>query len=292
MTEKPFKTIDEQIAILQSRGLKIDNLEEAKAFLTAHNYYRVSGYSLTLRQNDQFYPTATMQNLIDIYHFDHALRHALLLLLETIEVKLKSIYAHEFARKYGATSYQDETLFTDVARHKDILTKAEKQRLTSLRHEAYLKHFDDIGELVPIWAYVDLLTIADISILYSISKKDLKDPIAYEFALHSKKGAELLGRFMHSLTIVRNLCAHGSRLYNRIFQQKPRLSRKERALLRQDEFGNSDNAHLYGFLFIAKRLAAASDFQIFKSLLESLSQQYPFVDLKYYGFRTDWRSVL
>lgn len=155
MTEKPFKTIDEQIAILQSRGLKIDNLEEAKAFLTAHNYYRVSGYSLTLRQNDQFYPTATMQNLIDIYRFDHALRHTLLLLLETIEVKLKSIYAHEFARQYGATSYQDETLFTDVARHKDILTKSEKQRLTSLRHEAYLKHFEDIGELVPIWAYVD-----------------------------------------------------------------------------------------------------------------------------------------
>ncbi|MBO4852053.1 MAG: Abi family protein [Schwartzia sp.] len=292
MTEKPFKTIDEQIALLQSRGLTINNIDEAKAFLMFNNYYRISGYSLTLRKDDVFYESSTMQNLMDIYAFDHGLRHFLLALIETVEVKMKSVYAYEFAKRYGAVKYLDSALFTNETRHRDILQKAEKQRQSSLRHEAYLKHFEDMGQVVPIWAYVDLLTIADISILYSISTEELKVAVADVFSLHPSKGVNLLGRFMHSLTIVRNLCAHGSRLYNRLFQQKPSLNKKERALLRRTSDKSIDNAHLYGFLFIMKRMASEKAFCELKNQLEILSEQYPFVDLRYYGFREDWKIVL
>lgn len=52
MADKDFKTIDEQIEILRSRGLTIEDEAEAKDFLLRNNYYRVSGYSLTLRKND------------------------------------------------------------------------------------------------------------------------------------------------------------------------------------------------------------------------------------------------
>ena len=47
MSDKEFKTLDEQIAILKSRGLKISDEEQAISFLRRNNYYRVSGYSLT-----------------------------------------------------------------------------------------------------------------------------------------------------------------------------------------------------------------------------------------------------
>ena len=52
MAGKDFKTIDEQIEILRSRGLTIEDETEAKDFLFRNNYYRISGYSLTLRKND------------------------------------------------------------------------------------------------------------------------------------------------------------------------------------------------------------------------------------------------
>ena len=97
---------------------------------------------------------------------------------------------------------------------------------------------------------------------------------------------------MHSLTIIRNLCAHGSRLFNRLFEQKPRLSRKELAILRKDEQGNIDNAHLFGFIIIIKRLLKADDFAELKNELLDLKQKYPFVNLKYYGFPEDWQKVL
>lgn len=48
MAEKAFKTIDEQLDLLRSRGLTIDDESKAKQFLLYNNYYRISGYSLTL----------------------------------------------------------------------------------------------------------------------------------------------------------------------------------------------------------------------------------------------------
>ena len=75
MAGKDFKTIDEQIEILRSRGLIIEDETEAKDFLFRNNYYRISGYSLTLRKNDVFAKSATFRNIEDIYHFDHEFRH-------------------------------------------------------------------------------------------------------------------------------------------------------------------------------------------------------------------------
>ena len=71
MSTKDFKTIDEQLEILRSRGLIIDDENIAKDFLLYNNYYRISGYSLTLRKNNIFSKSASFQNIIDIYNFDH-----------------------------------------------------------------------------------------------------------------------------------------------------------------------------------------------------------------------------
>lgn len=292
VAEKVFKRIEEQIVLLASRGLTIENDTTTKEFLLHNNYYRISGYSLTLRKHDQFYPSATMQNIMDIYNFDHELRHLLLEYLEIIEVKMKSIYAYKLAKAYGSISYQNPTLFSNPTKHAEILAKAERQRQSRLPHEAYLKHFDALGECVPIWAYVDLLTIADISFLYAISVPSLKKSIADAFNLHPTKGSDLLRRFMHSMTIIRNLCAHGSRLYNRIFQQKPSLSKAELTFLRKDANGTLDNAHLYGFLFIMRRMLTTADFNDLKQKLIALSERFPFVEMHYYGFRSDWKKCL
>ena len=206
MSDKIFKTIDEQLNILTNRGLTIEDPEKAKLFLLRNNYYRISGYSLTLRKHDVFYQTATFQNIIDIYNFDHELRHVLLKYIEIIEIALKSIYAYRFTEKHGALGYLNDSFFSNTQKHREIIDKAEKQKATRLPHEAYLKHFiEDLHQDVPFWAYVDLLTISDISFLYSISENDIKKAVADELGLHFKSGSDVLGHYMHSMTIIRNL---------------------------------------------------------------------------------------
>lgn len=292
MADKEFKTIEEQLDILESRGLQIPDKVAAGNFLHRNNYYRVSGYSLTLRSHDVFSPSASFQNIVDIYEFDHNLRHILLKYIELIEVTVKSVYSYEFTKVYGAVGHYDPANFTDNAIHADIMKKAEGQKNSRLPHEAYLKHFvNELQQDIPLWAFVDLLTISNISFLYKISQPAVKLAVANALGL-TKQGDKVLERFMHHMTIIRNLCAHGSRLYNRLFEQKPWLSKRERALLITLPDGTQDNAHLYGFILIMRRLLKPDEFSEMKNEIVALTQKYPFVNMRYYGFRDDWTSVL
>lgn len=292
MADKEFKTIEQQIDILESRGLQVPDKQLAGDFLHRNNYYRVSGYSLTLRNHDVFAPSATFQNIIDIYEFDYNLRHILLKYIELIEVTVKSVYSYEFTKVHGATGHLDSGNFTDAAIHADIMQKAETQKNSRLPHEAYLKHFvNELHQDIPLWAFVDLLTISNISFLYKISEQPIKAEVAKALGLKAR-GDEVLEKFMHHMTIIRNLCAHGSRLYNRLFEQKPWLRKQEKALLISLPDGTVDNAHLYGFILIMRRLLKPDEFAEMKGEIASLSQKYPFVNLRYYGFREDWESVL
>lgn len=292
MVDKEFKTLDEQIAILEGRGLQIPDKECAKSFLQRNNYYRISGYSLTLRTHDVFSKRATFQNIIDIYEFDQNLRHIILKYIEIIEVTFKSIYSYEFTKVYGATGYLDSTNFTNASVYNNIMQKAETQKKSRLPHEAYLKHF--INELhidIPLWAFVDLLTISNISLMYKISPSAVKISVANSLGLKIR-GDKLVERFMHQMTIIRNLCAHGGRLYNRLFEQSPWLNRKELGLLIKEANGTVDNAHLYSFILVMKRLLKEDEFSEMKSEIIKLTKVYPFVNMRYYGFRADWKTVL
>lgn len=295
MGERVFKTLDQQIDILTDRGLNIssDEIEATKDFLLKNNYYRISGYSLTLRDHDAFYENATFQNIRDIYSFDHELRHILLSYLEMIEVQIKSVFAYEFSKEYGGTGYLKSSNFTNVSEYLRIINKANEQRDKNLSDEAYIQHYvNDLQEDMPIWAYVDLLTFSDISILFSISKLDLQNTIAEHFGLKNNNKVDILREYLRGLTVLRNFCAHGRRLYNRLFVRKPTLNSKEKKLLLRDENGVLDNAHLFGFILEIKRILPTEEFNELKESIVKLSKKYPFVSMKYYGFCKNWENLL
>lgn len=289
MEDKEFKTIDEQLEILKSRGLIVEDEFIAKEFLLYNNYYRISGYSLTLRENDIFHESTTFKNIIDIYNFDYEFRHIVLKYIEKIEIKFKSIYAYEFTKLYGATAYLNISNFTNEEIYKKIINKSNDLKNKLINDEKYLQHF--INRDMPLWAYVDLFTIADISILYSISLKEVQKNIANNFKLYANKAPQILKKFMHSMTIIRNLCAHGCRIYDRVFHQKPSLNKKEKSLLIQNNNGELDNTHFYGFLMIMKKLLSELDFQSMKSNIIELTKKYT-IKMIYYGFREDWIEKL
>lgn len=140
---KDFKTINEQIELLQSRNLIIadDQLELTKDFLKKNNYYRISGYTLTLRNHDIFYPNTTIQNVIDIYQFDREFRNLLMRALEIIEVNLKSKYAYISGQLYGPLDYMKPEHFTDYNEYIRIIYKVNNSVRKRINDEAFLKHY-------------------------------------------------------------------------------------------------------------------------------------------------------
>lgn len=295
MGERVFKTLDEQVSILRSRRLEIldEEVELVKNFLLLNNYYRISGYSLTLRNHDVFYEGTTFRNIMDIYTFDCHLRNILMAHLETVEVSVKSVFAYEFSKRYGGNGYLDSDNFTDPQEYLRIIGKADVQKTKNLSDEAYIQHYvNDLQTEMPLWVYVDLLTFSDISSMYCIAKPDLQKTIAEFYGLRTSNGVDILKEYLRTLSILRNFCAHGRRLFNRLFVRKPSLSSKEKKLLRRDENGVVDNAHLYGFVIELRRLLSSEDFLRLKTDIVSLTEKYPFVSMKYYGFRETWKDDL
>ena len=72
---KPYKTYEEQLAILESRGLGVKDRERALHALQHHSYYRLSAYRFPLQvSEDQFRSGCTFEDLLGLYFFDHGLR--------------------------------------------------------------------------------------------------------------------------------------------------------------------------------------------------------------------------
>ena len=104
---KPWKSIDEQVEILHSRGLQIDDGERAKRYLRRLGYYRLGGYWYPFRQfrktdngqtadlrSDDFIEGSRFDDLITLYVFDKKLRLLALDALERIEMALRVDVAH------------------------------------------------------------------------------------------------------------------------------------------------------------------------------------------------------
>ncbi len=174
-----------------------------------------------------------------------------------------------------------------------LISKTSEQVQKRKSHEAFLKHFiDELNAPIPMWAYIDLFTIADISRLYEITEKSIQITVATEFGLKHKTAAETMCKFLHCITILRNLCAHGCRLYNRLFITKPSLNKHEQTILPKDNSGNPDNSKLFGYIINIKRLLTDDQFLSFKSEIETLNRKYSFVDMRFYGFCEHWSVVI
>ena len=77
-------------------------------------------------------------------------------------------------------------------------------------HE-YIRHQWDKHDNVPLWAAVKVLTLGNISKMYSLCTESIQIEVAKEFP---KVTSEAMMGMLDMLTRVRNVCAHSERLYD------------------------------------------------------------------------------
>jgi len=101
---KTFKTIEEQIEILKSKGLVINYYEDAKEILLRENYFFVSGYRHLFMKSSKdrmFITGTTFEELYALFNFDRQLRNVFFKNLLIIENNCKSIFSYQMSKKYG-----------------------------------------------------------------------------------------------------------------------------------------------------------------------------------------------
>ena len=139
---KPWKSIQEQIDLLKSRGMLITDEALTKQHLSRIGYYRLSGYYYAFRKRipvpnmpklnkkvlDEFIPDVTLKDVVDLYVFDKRLRLLVVDALERIEIAMRSNIAHVLG-EYDAVAYLNPLLFHNT------FTDLQKRTGLSRHHE-------------------------------------------------------------------------------------------------------------------------------------------------------------
>lgn len=88
MNQRP-RSIEEQISLLRAKGMKFEDLDEAKSVLDRISYFRLKYFWTDLIDEATegcFFPETSFDMVIKRYNFDHNLRLVLFDAIEMIEV--------------------------------------------------------------------------------------------------------------------------------------------------------------------------------------------------------------
>jgi abortive infection bacteriophage resistance protein len=226
---KPPLSIDEQVSLLQSRGMEGDPSRIARR-LKVVNYYRLSGYWYPFRNQDaSFYPGTHIDEVWSRYIFDRKMRLLVMDAIERIEVAVRTQLAYHHAMTYGPFGFvQDPSALIHSIKPdtKDLIREIYKD--VSRSSETFMDHYrakyGDHHDYPPIWVTTEVLSFGKVVALYRKSPVPIQKRVAQELGSNHY----LFDSWILSLNTIRNYCAHHSRIYNRVFTLRPKMPSQEK----------------------------------------------------------------
>ncbi len=270
MGAKTFKTIDEQVEILKSKGLNITDEEKAKTILLRENYFFLNAYRyvfLTGNDNRKFVEGSTFEELYALFTFDRQIRNIIFKNILIIENNYKSMFSYVMSKAYGykEKEYLNPNNF-DNTRQKsrqinDLLRKLKRQiRVNAPQNKATSHYINNYG-YIPLWVGIKVLSFGIISEMFSILKIENKKEIASMYNID----VEDLEIYLPILANYRNLCAHEDILFDHTTQRSI-PNTKYHSILNiekneEDEYKYGKN-DLFSLVLIMKSMLTEDDFKM------------------------------
>lgn len=248
MADKPYRSIDQLVSLMvDDRGLVCDDRRALARFLRVRGYYHVSGYAREFQidptyGNDRFLPGTTLADIEHMMDLDSRLRPLILAGLSRVEVAVRALFSHEYAKEYGSRAFYLEDgfyqsggtvigrevpdiprlLVSDLRRHGGrIVARYEDPSVSGDTLDALRARYRE----VPIWAAMETIPFGHLSLM-------IRNAVDYA---PSKRLTELIGvqwasfsGVIHSFVVLRNLCAHNLQLWNRYLDIQCPVQRKFR----------------------------------------------------------------
>jgi len=225
---KPPLTYEQQTDLLINRGLIADR-NKLILRLKEVNYYRLTGYLYPFRQADNTFITGTsLEKVWRLYTFDRQLRIIIIDAIERIEVSVRTKLVYKFIHKYGPFGYCDDKNLCGLSPEKFQRWKNDLKTDISRSHEKFIKHFEntysDCHELPPLWMSAEIMSFGKILTLFKGVDQSLRQSVAKEYDMPDV----LLESWLMTLNIIRNICAHHGRLWNKELRIKPKFPPKNK----------------------------------------------------------------
>jgi abortive infection bacteriophage resistance protein len=287
--DKPPLTYEEQIQLLKSRGLSIQDEEKALHILQVISYYRLSGYWFPLlvdKVNHKFKHNAEFETAFNLYKFDREFRLLILGELEKIEVAVRGQMIQQLSLKISPFWFEDETLFKSAYTHNKTIDKI-REELKRSDEEFILKFKAKYqNEFPPSWMTLEITSFGSLSVLFSALKPcRAKRNIANYFGLDEKT----FQSWLHSFVYLRNVCAHHSRLWNRDLRIKPQIPNKPKKQWLKNSDIENDKVY-FQLSMILYLIQTINPKNSITSRFKSLLTKYPNIDVKAMGFPDNWEK--
>lgn len=226
--EKTFKTIDEQIEILKSRNIIINDYDKAYKILSKNNYYYlINGYKDLFidkaLKEEKYIKNTKLEEIYALYEFDKDIKIIFLKYLLLIENEIDSYIAYEFSKVYGNRNYLISNNFNNLNFENNLIDKFINDVNLEIQYQyknsnEMIVHYIDKYNYVPLWVLVRVLSFGKISRFYSLMKPKEQNTISKKYNLRINEFKIIL----HNSTLVRNICAHDEKLYD--IKMKNRIS--------------------------------------------------------------------
>lgn len=320
---KPALTVAEQIQLLKNRGLRIRDDERASRFFEVVSLFRLSPYMRPFQHSGnpdhQFHDGANLHQIVTIYRFDSELRNLVMEAVERVEVATRACISNHMAPKYGAHWYLEGANFSQRYDHQRLIDELQnkldeerrqfnreeqriqasnaspeqkQQRIEHRKRDNYARFYAvtyDTPALPPSWAMLEELSLGSLSRLYQGIARDVdRKQIARRFNLPQ----EVLGSWLHTLTFIRNTCAHHSRLWNRELSVVPKLPRENNwAMPRVPAAQPLPGKRLFVvLLMLAYMMGHISPDNHWKQHLQQLLERFPEIPQGAMGFLENWQQ--
>lgn len=302
---KPFKTYDEQINLLISRNVVIDDYEFAKSALSSFSYYTlINGYKNTFLSEagtDSFIPNTNFKDLYTLHIIDSNLNNIILKNILFAERFLKTRLAYLISKNYGV--YTDPNDMSNCnpddylcrsnyqsGNGRNNILKSVKASLTFSQANSSVVHYMQHKNHVPAWILATNIPFGLTIKWYDILISSDKDIICNEFisdnSLPIEKKKEFLKVSLSLLREYRNKIAHGHRTFS--VQGLPVLPKMQlltlsHGIITESEYNaNIGKSDLFAvilscFILINDRYVLANFYSDLQYTLE------PYIDSKMHG---------
>ena len=239
---KEFKTLDELIELMQSRGMITD--ENTKGQLSRESYYAVvNGYKLPFldrkamkASSDDVYLEGTrFQWIFTLFSFDRDLRAITFKYLAQAEAIMKNAVVYEFCKAnpnpsayLAISSYASASEMLFAKGFRGNKTGIHQQSITRLMRilsakaggsdgKRFIEHYINCYGFVPLWVLSNDLTFGQVSHFYQLQKRSIQNRTCKAIAEGIGSNHRIMPQeLLHAFSVLvefRNICAHDERLY-------------------------------------------------------------------------------
>ena len=300
-------SISQQIDKLIERGLIIDDREIAASYLSNISYYRLRAYTYPFQDNENLEEDhhfidekIHFSDIIDLYCFDRRLRSLIFNAIEKIEVSVRTKIVQIYSEHTGDSHwFLDEKLYKVFYNDEDVskytLLMRDIKNEISRSNEDFIKHYIDRyedPELPPAWMTLEVLSFGTLSKLYKLLlKSEQKQETAKYFGLSNSL---VLENWLHAFSVLRNSCAHHSRIWNRRFIIQLILPHNTVSpFMDKDTIKKTRNNKIFALLSCIKYISdIISPTNGFKDNFMSISSQGGnLLNYEDMGFPPDWETL-